>query len=195
MEEGDMEPTTQTASSGRVQHHFWSFLTITLLLMMVAKSPEGHSSFAHRLRGRLRTKAARCIRRLVTAVDTATGQNYSTKGDGEGVYNLLDLLPGSYKVTASANGFQAAVFDNVILESAQQRGLNIVLRPGAVTQQVVVTAAGQLLETVDASVGGVIDESKVANMPSTGREVFEDASLNARHSHRSNRSLRFDPSE
>lgn len=113
----------------------------------------------------------------VTAVDTATGQTYSTKTDGQGGYSLLYLLPGVYKVTVIAHGFQSAVFNDVTLESAQQRGLNVTLNPGTVTQQVVVTAAGQLLDTVSASTGGVIDQTKVANMPSTGREVWDDVSL------------------
>lgn len=173
-----MERTTQTVSTGNVQRHFWSFLGIWFLLMIVTTIPGGAQQFRASITGQVADQSGSVVPGAsVTAVDTATGQNYSTKSNAQGVYNLLDLLPGPYKVTASTNGFQAAVFDNVILESAQQRGLNIVLRPGAVTQQVVVTAAGQLLETVDASVGGVIDETKVANMPSTGREVWEDVSL------------------
>jgi hypothetical protein len=114
---------------------------------------------------------------VVTAVDTSTGQTYSTKTDSQGDYNLLYLLPGTYVVKASAQNFQTSVFNNLVLESAQQRGLNITLNPGTVTQQVVVSAQGQLLETVNASNGGVIDQLKVENMPSTGREVFDDVSL------------------
>lgn len=113
----------------------------------------------------------------VIAVDTATGQTYSTKTDGQGGYSLLYLLPGPYKVTVKAQGFQSSVFDNVVLESAQQRGLNVTLHPGAVTEQVMVTANSGLLDTVSASTGGVIDQVKVQNMPSTGREVWDDVSL------------------
>lgn len=113
----------------------------------------------------------------VTGVDTGTGQTYSTKTDGQGDYSLLYLLPGQYAVTVKAPNFQAAVFNNIVLESAQQRGLNVTLSTGTVTQQVVVSAAGALLDTVTASTGGVIDQVKVANMPSTGRQVWDDVSL------------------
>lgn len=113
----------------------------------------------------------------VTAVDDATKQIYSTKSDRSGNYTLLYLLPGTYTITVKAQNFQAAVYHSVVLESAQQRGLNVILRPGTVTQQVVVTATGGLLDTVSASTGGVIDQVKVANMPSTGREVWDDVSL------------------
>lgn len=113
----------------------------------------------------------------VSAVDNATGQTYATKSDQSGNYSLLYLLPGTYTVTVKAPNFQAAVFKGVVLESAQQRGLNVTLSPGTVTQQVVVTANGAILDTVSASTGGVIDQVKVANMPSTGRQVWDDVSL------------------
>src|SRR5579875_1635032 len=113
----------------------------------------------------------------VIAVDTATGQVYSTKSDQSGNYSLLYLLPGHYTVTVTAQNFQTAVFKDVVLESAQQRGLDVTLSPGTVTQQVVVTSNGAILDTVSASTGGVIDQVKVENMPSTGREVWDDVAL------------------
>lgn len=113
----------------------------------------------------------------VSAVDASTGQIYSSKTDSQGQYSLLYLLPGTYTVTITAQNFQAAVFKNVLLESAQRRGLNVTLSPGTVTQEVIVSATGAILDTVSASTGGVIDQVKVENMPSTGREVWDDVQL------------------
>lgn len=113
----------------------------------------------------------------VTAVNTATAQVYSAKTDSQGNYSILYLLPGTYTIKVEAKSFQTAVFNSVVLESAQKRGLNVNLSPGTVSQQVVVTAAGQLLETVSASTGGVIDQLKVENMPSTGRQVWDDVAF------------------
>lgn len=151
---------------------------IGFLLILVSAMLVGAQEFRASISGQVADHSGSVIPGAsVIAVDTATGQAYSTKTDAQGAYNLLDLLPGPYTVTAKSQNFQTAVFDNVVLESAQQRGLNIVLSPGTVTQQVIVTAEGQLLDTVSASTGGVIDEVKVANMPSTGRQVWDDVSL------------------
>jgi hypothetical protein len=113
----------------------------------------------------------------ITAVEAGTGRTYSTKTDGQGDYTLLYLLPGRYTVTIKALSFQAMVYNDVVLQSAQQRGLNVTLSPGTVSEQIVVTANSGLLDTVSASTGGVIDQVKVQNMPSTGREVWDDVAL------------------
>lgn len=113
----------------------------------------------------------------VIAVETSTGQTYASKTDSQGQYTLLYLLPGNYTVTVKAQNFEAAVFSNVVLESAQQRGLNVTLSPGTVSEQVVVNSSGAVLDTVSASTGGVIDQVKVQNMPSTGREVWDDVTF------------------
>jgi hypothetical protein len=111
---------------------------------------------------------------VVTAVKVDTRQAYSAKSDAAGVYSLLYLLPGQYTVTVDARGFQKTVYDNVILETAQKLNLNVTLSVGSIDQQVTVSAFPGLLETATASVGGVVDQTKVENMPSTGRQVWMD---------------------
>lgn len=155
----------------------WAY-AIGFLLSLVSATAISGQEFRASISGQVADHSGSVIPgAAVTALDTATGQTYSTKTDGQGAYNLLDLLPGAYTVTVKAQSFQTAVFNNVVLESAQQRGLNVGLNPGTVTEQVVVTASGQLLDTVSASTGGVIDQVKVENMPSTGRQVWDDIAL------------------
>ena len=110
----------------------------------------------------------------ITAVNVDTRVAYPTKSDKQGVYSLLYLLPGSYTVTVRAALFQTTVYDNVVLDSSQQKGLNVALKPGNVAQEVVVTADSVDLDTVSATTGGVVDQLKVDNMPSTGMDVFND---------------------
>src|SRR5215469_13367608 len=110
----------------------------------------------------------------VTAVNADTMQAYTAKSDTAGVYSLLYLLPGKYTVTAEAPRFQKTVYNNVMLESAQKVTLNVSLTLGSVNQEVVVSSAPLLLDTVTSSSGGVVDQAKVENMPSTGREVWQD---------------------
>lgn len=110
----------------------------------------------------------------VTAVKIDAQQAATAKSDSAGVFTLLYLLPGQYSVTVEAPGFQKTVYDSVSLESAQKLSLNITLALGSIEQQVTVTAAPGLLDTASASVGGVVDQAKVENMPSTGRQVWMD---------------------
>ena len=110
----------------------------------------------------------------ITAVNVDTRVTSSTKSDKQGVYSLLYLLPGTYTVTVEAPQFQKMVYNSVVLNSAQQLGLNVPLKPGSVAQEVVVTAGSVELDTVSASTGGVIDQVKVLNMPDTGGLAWED---------------------
>jgi len=115
----------------------------------------------------------------ITAVSVETRQSYTTKSDKQGAYSLLYLLPGTYTVTIKAESahFQTMVYNKIILNSSQQMGLNVTLTPGNVAQEVVVTADSVDLDTVSASTGGVVDQLKVENMPSTGMDVFDDVSF------------------
>ena len=113
----------------------------------------------------------------ITAVNTDTGVSSSTKSDKQGAYSLLYLLPGTYTVTVEAPLFQKMVSDNVVLDSSQQKGLNVALKPGNVTQELVVTADSVDLDTVSATTGGVVDQLKVENMPTIGLAVFDDVTF------------------
>lgn len=111
----------------------------------------------------------------VTAVNSQTQVSYRATTNGQGAYTILYILPGTYVVTVTAPNFQKMVYKQVVLDSSQHLGMNVALKAGNVEQQITVTAGPVDLETMSASIGGVVDQTRVENMPSTGREVFDDA--------------------
>jgi hypothetical protein len=113
----------------------------------------------------------------ITAVNVDTRVASSTKTGKQGVYSLLYLLPGTYTVTVVAGQFQTMVYNKVVLDSAQKLGLDVTLKPGSVAQEVVVTVGALELDTVSATTGGVIDQERVEEMPSTGLMVWDDLSF------------------
>ena len=123
------------------------------------------------------TSGAAVANATITAVNVDTRVTSSTKSNQDGAYSLLYLLPGTYTVTAEATTFQTMVYNKVRLDSAQQLGLNVVLKPGSVEQQVVVSAGTVDLDRVSATTGGVIDQLKVENLPSSGLMAFDDVAL------------------
>ena len=113
----------------------------------------------------------------ITLVNADTGVSYVAKSDSEGAYSVLYIQPGKYTVTVTVEHFEKMVYNDVVLNSAQQLGLNVTLKPGNVAQQVEVTADAVDLDTRSPTIGGVIDPIKLSNMPSTGMEVFDDVSF------------------
>jgi Carboxypeptidase regulatory-like domain len=98
----------------------------------------------------------------------------STGADGG--YEFAGLLPGVYRVHLELSGF-AAEDTTLTLEVNQRVRLDVTLKPGALTQRVDVAETIPLLHLTDASVGEVIDQRQVSELPLNGRQFLELALL------------------
>lgn len=94
---------------------------------------------------------------------------WTAKSNGDGLYVLPSLPPGSYQITVSGPGFQEKVIRDLTLEVAGKSSLNIDLAVGSEQQSVTVDAGGVQMETTDASVSTVVDQKFVENIPLNGR--------------------------
>src|SRR5215831_12921118 len=110
----------------------------------------------------------------VTATNTATGIVSTTVTNETGSYNFPSLQTGTYKVTAELPGFQAQAYNDVTLGVSQQVRLNFALQVSGQTQSVDVNvAADTLIATTSASVGTVLPEYKVRDLPLTSRNILD----------------------
>src|SRR5262249_59931990 len=83
-----------------------------------------------------------------------------------GVCNFARLLPGAYKLRAELPGFQTATFTNVRLGNAEQLRLNFSLKvAGGNTAVEVSVAVDTLLATSSSSVGTVLADERVGDLP------------------------------
>ena len=108
----------------------------------------------------------------VQVINLATNQKQSVQTDGSGRYFVNELLPGAYSVSAQANGFDRIVIGGVKLAVAQTRELNIVLKPGQVTQTVEVSADNAVTDTESSALSTVIDNQKVTELPLSNRQFY-----------------------
>src|SRR5205085_5635081 len=83
------------------------------------------------------------------------------------------LNPATYKVTVTATGFQKSVSNEFTLAVDQQARLNIVLKPGAVTQILEVQASAIALDTDNSSVSTLITQKQVEELPLNGRNFVQ----------------------
>jgi hypothetical protein len=91
-----------------------------------------------------------------------------------GAYQFAALQPGSYKISAELPGFQTQTFTNVQLGGGQQVTLNFTLQVAAAAgQNVEVTvAADTILATTSNSIGTILPEYKIRDLPSLTGNVF-----------------------
>jgi len=108
----------------------------------------------------------------VTALNTRTGAASTAATTTDGYYTIRFLPPGVYAVTVSKTGFQKAVQPNVVVETASHPTVNFALTLGAVAESITVTEQVGLIETQTADKGAVIDNVRMANAPSQGRNIM-----------------------
>jgi hypothetical protein len=105
----------------------------------------------------------------VKAVNVETGFTRSVITNDSGDYVIADLPYGSYKVSASKAGFQQLVSTGVVLNNGDRRTLDLTLTVGEVMQSVEVRSEATPLREADASLGQVIDNKRIEEIPLVGR--------------------------
>jgi len=113
----------------------------------------------------------------ITARNRDTGITRVGISDDEGRYRLSQLALGTYSVTAELAGFQAGVVQGITLSIVRESVVDITLRVGAITEQVIVTAEGSLVDTSSASVGSLVDNQSITDLPLNGRDFIQLAAL------------------
>jgi hypothetical protein len=113
----------------------------------------------------------------ITVTHTATNVARTTPTNSAGLYLFPDLIPGPYRVKASAAGFQTAVVSNIELQVQQTARVDFSLNVGQANQTVEVAANAALLATDSATVGTVIEEQRIMDLPLNGRSYFSLVAL------------------
>jgi hypothetical protein len=105
----------------------------------------------------------------VDITNVASGVTITVKSTGTGDYTATNLIPGVYRVAVQMPGFSKAVLNNLTLVVAQQARANIVLKLGAATETVEVTAGAVALDTDSSSVSQIVTERQMSELPLNGR--------------------------
>src|SRR5579863_2914156 len=105
----------------------------------------------------------------IVAVNDVTGMQYTTKTNSEGIYLLPNLPPGPYRVQVSKIGFKTLIKPDIVLNVQDSLSINFTLLVGAFHEIVTVEGGASMINTTDASVSTVVDQTFVNNMPLNGR--------------------------
>ena len=113
----------------------------------------------------------------ITITNKNTGVVVTTPVNNDGEYQVLTLIPGTYSVKVTADGFQSELQDNVEVHVQDRLSLQFVLKVGSVSQEVLVSSAEPILQTQTADLGSVIQESQINDLPLNGRRYADLALL------------------
>ncbi len=113
----------------------------------------------------------------VTLTNQHSGISVSTQSDAGGRFEFLTVVPGTYSLKAERQGFKSHEQSPIRLEVDERSRLDIALEVGNVAETVTVTAEVPLVRTLDASVGGVVENRRIMEMPLNGRFFLDLANL------------------
>jgi len=113
----------------------------------------------------------------VHALNVATNAGASSVTNEGGSYEIPYLLPGQYRVTVEMPGFKKGVRDGIELRVNDRLALDFRLEVGAVSESIVVTGETPLLESTSASIGIVLDQKRVSELPVVGGGPYYMARL------------------
>ncbi len=113
----------------------------------------------------------------ITNLGNKTAQTLTT--NGEGIYEAPFLPPATYVVSATAQGFATIVNNNVVVGVGQRVRVNLELAAGSLESSVVVVGTAPLLQTESATIGQVINNKQLTELPSGDRNIYSFILLNS----------------
>ena len=105
----------------------------------------------------------------VTAINEATGITYRQNTTEAGLYAFPSMPVGSYTITAEANGFKTSKQTGILLVVGTPLTVVMALGIGATTEILNVEASGVAIQTETATIGNVVNEKAIKELPLNGR--------------------------
>jgi len=113
----------------------------------------------------------------VTLLNAVTNIANTAHTSPAGEYIFTQLKPGTYTLSTEKQGFKKTVQPGIKLDVNQVARVDITLVLGAVTEQITVEGAEPLVEAETSSIGQVIEENRVNDLPLNGRNFIQLAYL------------------
>jgi hypothetical protein len=107
----------------------------------------------------------------VTATNVETGIKNAVTSNSEGLYEIPLLPPGHYAITGELSGFRSQTQTGIVLEVQQAVRLDLTLEVGGVSETVEVSTP--LVDSRTSSLGHVLDNTRVRELPLNGRNPLE----------------------
>jgi hypothetical protein len=153
------------------------WLKLALFLFSFACCGLAHAQSTASLNGTITDPAGAVVPNAkVSATNQATGVESDTQTDGAGAYLFPSLQIGIYRLEVTVTNFQTAVISNLKLDVATSVTQNVQVRVGEAAEKIEIVADAAIIDTTTNSMGQVINDKTVQEIPLNGRH-FTDLSL------------------
>lgn len=159
-------------------NRFPLFLLVGALGILCAVPYAGGQSVLAALNGTVHDQSGAVVpNAAITIENTGTSAKRDVTTNGAGIYEITNLLPGDYSLTIAAPGLREYSVPRLHLEISQRLTVNATLSIAALSQQVEVSSAPPPLNKSDATLGTVIQQQEIVQLPLNGRNFTQLALL------------------
>ncbi|MCE5310995.1 MAG: TonB-dependent receptor [Acidobacteriales bacterium] len=113
----------------------------------------------------------------VTVEEVTTGQKFRVATNATGDFLVRSLPPGAYSVSGEAQGFKKAVRQGIAVSALQNVRVDLNMEVGTAAQSVVVTGDAPLVDTRSGTVGTLVDDKRIIDLPVSGRNMVQFINL------------------
>jgi hypothetical protein len=151
--------------------------SVAFLVALCAALPVFGQTFGE-ITGELRdSSGANIPGATVVITNSDTGATRTAVSNEAGVYSFPSLAPGNYDIKITRDGFKSITQKGIMLQVQQSARLDFQLEIGQVSESVEVSANATLLSTENATVGTVIENRRIVELPLNGRNYLQLVSL------------------
>lgn len=146
-------------------------LTLFVLFLAALRPAHGQATTTGNLAGTVTDPSGAAVPKATLTINNPlVGASVTQHTNSEGGYSFADLQVGVYTLTVTAPGFSTTVIQNVIIDTGRSSNLNPTLKVGAITDEVSVTAAAEVLETTTNTLAATVRPDAVQDLPLAGRD-------------------------
>jgi hypothetical protein len=150
------------------------FSAITLFLFLLLCIPAALAQSTASIKGTVTDATGAVVPNATVLVhNTGTGLDRTIQTDANGEYFVSALPVGNYRLEIQAPGLQKQVIEKIELEVARTVPINAQLKVSGSTESVTITGEAPVVESTTQSVGQVINQRTVQEIPLNGRHFVD----------------------
>ena len=152
------------------------FIALILLCSHLAHSQSGQAELTGEVRDQTGAAVANAT---VKITELSTNRTFNTTTSDAGIYIATNLKPGRYSITVDAPGFKQTLREPLTVSTGERLRIDVTLEAGAISESITIKDDASLLRSESGSLGQVIDNRKITNIPLNGRNFLSLVSLSA----------------
>lgn len=154
-------------------------LLLVLFILGAIHGAAGAQTAGAELTGEVRDSTGALLPQANLKVTQVSIGQTTTVVVNNGSYSITNLRPGVYNLTVTASGFKELLREGVRLLTGERTRLDFTLEPGAPSESVAINSDAPLLRTETGSLGQVISQRKIVDLPLNGRNFLSLVGLSA----------------